>query len=104
MTFSLEFMMLCDLSVSDYVMDSSASGFSSSRFVILSLFFYLLTQFEVFFFLFVGEVFWVNISIILVNLIQSLQLSNAEISKLSVKDLRVNISGFVGQMVSIATT
>ena len=38
------------------------------------------------------------------NLIQFLQLSNAEISKLSVKSQKVNISSFAGHMVPILTT
>ena len=68
MTFSPEFRLLCDLTVSDYVMDSVATGDSQRRHNFF--FFYSLLIFEVFLcvifvlFCFEGEIFGVNISII----------------------------------------
>ena len=70
MTFSPEFRLLCDLTVSDYVMDSVATGDSQRRHNFFL--FYSLLIFEVFFvcdfcfvlFCFEGEIFGVNISII----------------------------------------
>ena len=108
MTFSPEFRLLCDLTVSDYVMDSVATGDSQRRHNFF--FFYSLLIFEVFFVcdfcfvLFWGGDIWGEYFNNPVNLIQFLQLSNAEISKLSVKSQKVNISSFAGHMVPILTT
>ena len=110
MTLSPEFRLLCDLTVSDYVMDSVATGDSKRRHHFF--FFFSLLIFEFFFFFdvifvlfcFEGERFWGKYFNNPVNLIPLLQLSNAEISKLSVKSQIVNISSFAGHMVPISTT
>ena len=110
MTFFPEFRLLCDLTVSDYVMDSVATGDSKRRHHFF--FFFSLLIFEVFCGFFFGVIFvlfwggdildeYFNNP---VNLIQLLQLSNAEISKLSIKSQIVNISSFAGHMVPISTT
>ena len=74
-----------------------------------SFFLYLFLRFFFFYVIFVlfcfeGEIFWGKYFNNPVNLILLLQLSNAEISKLSVKSQIVNISSFAGHMVPISTT
>ena len=74
-----------------------------------SFFLYLFLRFFVFLFgvifvLFWGGDIWDEYFNNPVNLIQLLQLSNAEISKLSIKSQIVNISSFAGHMVPISTT
>lgn len=73
-------------------------SFSFFLYLFLSFFFYVI------FVLFWGGDIWGKYFNNPVNLIQLLQLSNAEISKPFVKSQIVNISSFAGHMVPISTT